>query len=60
MAIQWAVGGLQDFTEGPARAATIDPCMAEQLPLMDGGDPVWAWGGLFFLSLVLALPFEWR
>jgi hypothetical protein len=27
---------------------------------MEGGDPVWAWGGLFFLSLALVLPFAWE
>jgi hypothetical protein len=60
MAVQWAVGGREDFSEGPPGAATVGPWMVEHLPLMDGGDPVWAWGGLFFLSLVLVLPFVWE
>jgi hypothetical protein len=33
--------------------------MAENLPLMDGGEPLWWWRGPFFLSLAAALPFAW-
>jgi hypothetical protein len=60
MAGQWAVGGRDDLSEGPPGAATVLPWMVEHLPIMDGDDPVWAWGGLFFLSLVLVLPFVWE
>ncbi|WP_202863506.1 hypothetical protein [Ornithinimicrobium avium] len=33
--------------------------MAETLPLVAGGQPVWWWRGPFFLSLAAALPFVW-
>jgi hypothetical protein len=60
MAVQWAVGGGESFREGPPGMATIGRWMAEHLPLMNGSEPVWAWRGPFFLSLVLALPFVWE
>ena len=60
MAVQWALGAGDDFRTGPPGAATVGLWMAEHLPLMDGGDPVWAWRGLFFVSLLLALPFVWQ
>lgn len=60
MAVQWAIGGRRDFHDEPPGFTTIGTWMAENLPLMDGLDPVWAWQGLFFLSLVLALPFVWE
>ena len=33
--------------------------MAGNLPLMDGGDPLWWWRGPFFLCLVALLPYAW-
>lgn len=60
MAVQWAIGGREDFRDGPPGFATVGTWMAERLPLMDGDEAVWAWRGLFFLSLVLALPFAWQ
>ena len=60
MAVQWALGGSQDFSQGPPGAELIETWMAEHLPLMRDGEPVWGWRGPFFLSLVLIIPFVWE
>jgi hypothetical protein len=59
MAVQWALGGGDDLTQGPPGTATVGLWMAEHLPLMSDGEPVWVWRGSFFLSLVLVIPFVW-
>lgn len=60
MAVQWALGAGDDFTQGPPGAATVGTWMAEHLPLMRDGEPVWAWRGPFFLSLAFVIPFVWE
>ena len=60
MAVQWALGSSDAFNQGPPGAATIGMWMAEHLVLMHDGEPVWAWRGPFFLSLVLIIPFVWE
>ncbi len=60
MAVQWALTGNEDFDEGPPCAATIGRWIAENLPLLDGGEPVWAWRGPFFVSLAMVMPFVWE
>jgi hypothetical protein len=61
MAVQWALGGDEDFSQGPPGAVTIGRWMASNLPLMDDrGEPIWAWRGPFFLSVALILPVVWE
>ena len=59
MAVQWELGAGGDFAGGPPGARTVGPWMADNLPLMDGGEPLWWWRGPFFLSLVAVLPYVW-
>lgn len=58
MAVQGELGGSGDF-EGPPGAETVGRWMAETLPLMEAGQPLWWWRGPFFLCLVALLPFVW-
>jgi hypothetical protein len=60
MAVQWALGTGDDLTAGPPGASTVGRWMAENLPLMSNGEPVWAWRGPYFLSIVFVLPFVWE
>ncbi len=60
MAVQWELGGDGDLSHGAPGMATIGGWMAEHLPLMRAGEPVWAWRGPFFVSLLLAVPFAWK
>lgn len=55
MAVQWELGG------GRAAGSLPQPArwMAENLPLVDGDEPVWMWRGPFFVTVVLALPLVW-
>jgi hypothetical protein len=59
MAVQWELGAGGTFASGPPGAYTVGPWMADALPLMDGGEPVWWWRGPFFLSILAVLPFAW-
>lgn len=59
MAVQWELGADGDFGSGPPGAPTVGRWMADNLPLMDGGEPLWWWRGPFFLALVAVLPFAW-
>jgi hypothetical protein len=59
MAVQWELGAGGDFGSGPPGAPTVGRWMADNLPLMDGGEPLWWWRGPFFLALVAVLPFAW-
>ncbi len=60
MAVQWALGGSEDFSEGPPGADTIGRWMADHLSLMaESGGPLWVWRGPFFVSLALIAPLVW-
>lgn len=60
MAVRWELGDDGDLSHGAPGMATIGAWMAEHLPLMRAGKPVWAWRGPFFVSLLLAVPFAWK
>ncbi|WP_238008497.1 hypothetical protein KZZ52_32170 [Dactylosporangium sp. AC04546] len=55
MAVQWEVGGGRAVSSLPAPARW----MAENLPLLDGGEPVWIWRGPFFVAVLLTVPLVW-
>jgi hypothetical protein len=59
MAVQGELGAGTFFVGAAPGAATVGPWMAENLPLMSQGDPVWWWRGPFFLALLMVLPFAW-
>ncbi|MGR6320342.1 hypothetical protein Q2K19_24155 [Micromonospora soli] len=55
MAVQWELDGGRAVSSLPQPARW----MAENLPLMDGGEPVWIWRRPFFVTLLLTLPLVW-
>ena len=55
MAVQWEVGGGRAASSLPAPARW----MAENLPLRDGGEPVWIWRGPFFVAVLFTVPLAW-